>query len=569
MTVPLPATWSEDRARWESPCGRFYYDPVRAEAIGMFCRTYLRQTKGDWAAKPLELLPWQDILLARPLCGWLRVSDGARRFRRVFVMVAKKNGKSTIASGFGLYFAFGDGEAGAEVYAAAGDEQQARIVWGESATMAEKSPEFLEDAGVDVFKDSLVQGRTNSFFKPLTAKASSKHGFNIHALIFDELHAQKSRTLFETLRKGVSARRQPVTLVITTAGDDRESICYEEYEYACRVRDGAFDDPEVLPVVFQIAPTDDWTAEATWYKANPSLGVAKSIDYMRSEARAAQLEPRRRNDFLRLDLNVWTESRTQWITPEAWSACRRETADPADLSRLPCFLGFDLAETVDLVAVVALFRRPIEGPALQVEVESADDVVKKPAKSLALSWSVDVKAWFFAPEEVIRKRVRERRDSTPWDVWVREGWIRLTPGEITDFDVIRDVVLREIMPRYRIEQAGFDPWHARQFVTALQSDGMECVEVRQGFQTLSPASKLFEALVGARRLTHDGNPVLAWCVANAELVTDPAGNIKPVKPGGDARSSRKIDGVTATLTGLARLMVAPVAAPRRAHFSAV
>lgn len=535
----------------------------------MFCRTYLRQTKGAWADKPLELLPWQDLLLARPLCGWLRVSDGARRFRRVFVMVAKKNGKSTIASGFGLYFAFGDGEAGAEVYAAAGDEQQARIVWGESATMAEKSTEFLEDAGVDVFKDSLVQGRTNSFFKPLTAKASSKHGFNIHALIFDELHAQKSRALFETLRKGVSARRQPVTLVITTAGDDRESICYEEYEYACRVRDGAFDDPEVLPVVFQIAPTDDWTAEATWYKANPSLGVAKSIDYMRSEARAAQLEPRRRNDFLRLDLNVWTESRTQWITPEAWAACRRETADPADLGRLPCFLGFDLAETVDLVAIVALFRRPIEGPALQVEVESADDVVKRPSKSLALTWSVDMKAWFFAPEEVIRQRIRERKDSTPWDVWVRDGWLRLTPGEITDFDVIRDVVLREIMPRYRIEQAGFDPWHARQFVTALQSDGMECVEVRQGFQTLSPASKLFEALVGARRLTHDGNPVLAWCVANAELVTDPAGNIKPVKPGGDARSSRKIDGVTATLTGLARLMVAPVAAPRRAHFSAV
>ena len=142
-------------------------------------------------------------------------------------------------------------------------------------------------------------------------------------------------------------------------------------------------------------------------------------------------------------------------------------------------------------------------------------------------------------------------------------------AHITDFDVIRDVVLREIMPRYRIDQAGFDPWHARQFVTALQSDGMECVEVRQGFQTLSPASKLFEALVGARRLTHDGNPVLAWCVANAELVTDPAGNIKPVKPGGDARSSRKIDGVTATLTGLARLMVAPVAAPRRAHVSAI
>ena len=567
--MPIPAAWSEERARWESPCGRFYYDPVRAEAIGMFCRTYLRQTKGDWAAKPLELLPWQDLLLARPLCGWLRVSDGARRFRRVFVMVAKKNGKSTIASGFGLYFAFGDGEAGAEVYAAAGDEQQARIVWGESATMAEKSPEFLEDAGVEVFKDSLVQGRTNSFFKPLTAKASSKHGFNIHALIFDELHAQKSRTLFETLRKGVSARRQPVTLVITTAGDDRESICYEEYEYACRVRDGAFDDPEVLPVVFQIAPTDDWTAEATWYKANPSLGVAKSIDYMHSEARAAQLEPRRRNDFLRLDLNVWTESRTQWITPEAWSACRRETADPADLGRLPCFLGFDLAETVDLVAIVALFRRPIEGPALQVEVESADDVAKRPSKSLALSWSVDVKAWFFAPEEVVRRRIRERKDSTPWDVWVRDGWLRLTPGDITDFDVIRDVVLREIMPRYRIEQAGFDPWHARQFVTALQSDGMECVEVRQGFQTLSPASKLFEALVGARRLTHDGNPVLAWCVANAELVTDPAGNIKPVKPGGDARSSRKIDGVTATLTGLARLMVAPVAAPRRAHVSAI
>lgn len=551
-TAAEVARHAKARKRWpgvtraiDDAGGRFAFDASRADLACEFFPTYLRHFEGSHAGKPFELLDWQRELLVRPLFGWMR-PDGSRRFRRVFVEVAKKNGKSGLCSGLALLLAFADGEAGAQVYCAAGAEDQARIVFRPAAEMARNSPELLADFGVEVLVNSIEQASTSSMLAPLTSKARSKHGFNIHGLIFDELHAQRDRELWDTLYKGISARRQPVVAAITTAGSDRESICREEYERACRVRDGVVDDDEVLPVVFEIDPErDDWTDERTWRKANPSLGETKSLEYMRAECRAALDEPRKRNSFLNLELNVWTESRTAWITPEAWAACAGQM--PA-LDALPCCGGLDLSSSADLTALVLAFK--LRDPKAQAAPGSA------PEAGLNLDYRVALVPWFWIPEEAMAERVR--RDRVPYDVWEREGWLRVTEGNVVDYAEIHRAIRDEIRPRFRrLHEIGFDPWNASHLSSQLVSEGVPMVEVRQGYGSLSGPSKLLEALVKSRRLVHDGNAVMRWCAANVEVKADPAGNIKPVKPGGASQGTRRIDGVAAAVTALARLMVMP------------
>ena len=549
--------------------GTYRFDEERADLACDFFSEYLRHFEGEHAGTPFVLLDWQRELLIRPLFGWVRVSDGTRRFRRVFLEIGKKNGKSGLCSGLGLLLAFADGEPGAQVYCAAGAEEQARIVFRPSAEMARNSPDFLADFGVEVLTNAIEQSATASFLRPLTSKAKTQHGLNVHGLIFDEFHAQQDRELWETLYRGISARRQPVVVIITTAGDNRESICYEEYTRACRIRDGVLNDPSVLPIVFEATPKDDWRTEAVWRKANPSLGVTKKLDYMRDECAAAIAEPRKRNAFLRLELNIWTESRTVWITPERWAACEWAQR-PEGLGELLCCAGLDLSSTEDLTAIVLVFRRMTPGPAVTFDVAVREQPNAPPVKRThSIDYSVDLVPMFFMPEETLHERVKN--DHVPYDVWADGGWIRVTEGNVVDYDEIHRVVLEEIRKRYSgLHEVGYDPWNASHLSTSLCEHGVRMVEVRQGYASLSPPAKLFETLISAKRLRHDGNPVMAWCVANAEVKSDENGNIRPVKPGGNAKSTRRIDGVVAALNGLNRLMVAPrVVGPRRAHVSSL
>ncbi|MCG3133818.1 MAG: hypothetical protein HMLKMBBP_01083 [Planctomycetes bacterium] len=576
--APPPADWwSDGPPPWErwpgaslrlDDCGgRYHFDAAAADQACDFFPLYLRHVKGDFAGQPFELLPWQRDLIVRPLFGWKR-ADGTRRFRKAFLEVGKKNGKSGLASGMGLLLAFGDDEPGAEVYAAAADRDQARIVFGDAAVMARENPKFLKDADITVLRNAIVQTATNSTFKAVSSEVGTKHGFNVHGLILDEFHTQRTRDLYDTLYKGTSARRQPVVFIITTAGDDRESICYEEYEYAKKVRDGVIEDEQYLPVIFESDPGADWTDERTWRASNPSLGVTKSLEYMRAECAAAQAEPRKRNSFLRLELNIWTESRTVWIAPESWEACRR-TEPATDLATLPCCAGLDLSASADLTAIVLAFRRrdrarPAE--TLVVELpEAASAGVPTPAAAgttpkvehrLVLDYEVELVPYFFLPREVLHERAR--KDRVPYDVWAREGWLRVTEGNVVDYAEVYRVVLEEIRAQHKgLAQIGYDPWNANHLASSLTAAGVQMVEVRQGYASLSGPSKLFEALVRSRRIRHDGNPVMRWCVANCEVATDPAGNIKPVKPGGVAQGTRRIDGVVAAVTALSRLMVLP------------
>ncbi len=535
--------------------GRYWFDAEAADRACDFFPTYLRHVKGEFAGRPFELLPWQRDLIMRPLFGWKR-PNGTRRFRKAFLEVGKKNGKSGLASGVGLLLAFGDAEPGAEVYAAAADREQARIVFGDAAVMARENPEFLRDAAITVLRNAIVQTATNSTFKAVSSEVGTKHGFNVHGLIFDEFHTQKNRDLYDTLYKGTSARRQPLVFIITTAGDDRESICYEEYEYAKNVRDGVIEDEQYLPVIFESPPEADWTKERTWHESNPSLGVTKSIEYMRAECAAAQAEPRKRNSFLRLELNVWTESRTVWIAPESWEACRRE--EPAtDLATLQCCAGLDLSASADLTAIVLAFRRRDESRAIEtLDVDVKEGAAPPVQRRLVLDYEVEIVPFFFLPREVLRERAR--KDRVPYDLWAREGWLRVTDGNVVDYGEIYRVLLDEIRPRFKgLSQVGYDPWNASHLASSLLEAGVPMVEVRQGYASLSGPSKLFEALVRSRRIRHDGNPVMRWCAANCEVISDPAGNIKPVKPGGIAQSTRRIDGIVAAVIALSRLMVLP------------
>lgn len=552
VTIPTPCERHAD-GLWWSPCGEYYFDEKKAMKPSRFFSFYLRQSKGEWAGKPLDPLPWYDFLILRPTFGWMRKSDRTRRFRNIICFVAKKNAKSSLASGLALYLLAGDGESGAEVYSAAGDEGQARIVFDESAIMARENQDFLEDLGVEVLSGAIVQHRTHSKYQVLTAKASTKHGFNVHGLILDELHTQKTRDLLDTLYKGTSARRQPVVFKISTAGDDRQSIGYEEYEYACRVRDGALVDPQCLPVVFEMTPGADWADERQWHRANPSLGVTKKMTYMQAECAAAKAEPRKRNSFLRLELNVWTESRTAWITPEQWAACARPAAPP-DLASLVCCLGVDLSTRQDLTALVAVFRRYDDSlPDAEVEIEKATELA--PAKTLNLNFVVDVVPMFWMPEETIRRRVLEH-DGLPWRLWIEQGWLRVTRGSVVDYDAVLQEI-EESCGRWDVGAVGVDPHNATHLNTWLLERKIPVVEVSQRITSISPACKLYEQLIVSGRLRHFGNPVMAWCVANAEAYEDHHGNIMPNKPGGDARGKRRIDGVSALATALSRLMVAP------------
>lgn len=547
--------------------GAYWFSAANASAAVDWFPAYLRHIEGEHAGQPFVLLDWQRELLIRPLFGWFR-GDGTRRFRRIFLEIGKKNGKSGLCSGLGLFLAFADGEPGAQVYAAAGAEDQAQIVFKPSQSMAENSPALLTDYGLQVMRHSIV-GPASSVLRPLTSKVRTQHGLNIHGLIFDEFHAQRDRELWETLYRGVSARRQPVVIIITTAGDDRESICREEYERACRVRDGALPDDSYLPVIFEASATDDWTSEATWRKANPSLGVTKRLDYMREECRSAIDEPRKRNAFLRLELNIWTETRTVWITPEAWAECRadrRGTKWGEDHGKLLACGGLDLSATADLTALVLAFKRPAKGRAdekveIEAPVPAEPGAPSTPAsaterRTLTLDYEVDLVPYFFMPEETLQERVH--RDHVPYDVWAREGWVHVTEGSVVDYAEIHRVILEDVRARYRgLHEIGFDPWNATHLSTSLLAGGVKMVEVRQGFASLSGPSKLLEQLIRTRRLRHNGNPVMTWCVANAEAKTDANGNIRPVKPGGVATGTRRIDGVVAAIMALGRLMVAP------------
>ena len=482
-----------------------------AQAVSFFAQ--LPHVKGEWArgGGRLVLAPWQEFIVGS-LFGWVR-ADGARRFRTAYIEVARKNGKSSLGAGLGLRLAFFDREPGAEVYCAATKRDQAKIVWGDARQMVVQTPGLRER--VRAYVGNLHSERTGSKFEPLGADADSMDGLNIHAAIVDELHAHPNRKIVDVIETATAARRQPLIVYLTTAGYDRHSVCWQTHQYAGNVLAGTLLDDTFFAYVAALDEGDEWTDEGCWSKANPNLGVSVKLDDLQRKRDRALQVPSEQQAFRRLHCNEWTESSSRWLSLADWDA---NAVAPEIAPGASCYGGLDLASTTDLAALV---------------LDAPRDGVHH--------WL----ARFWLPAEKLRQRVD--RDRVPYDVWAREGLITLTGGNVIDYDRIR-ADIADLAGRYRIRELAYDPWNASQLITQLQSEGLNCVPLRQGYPSLTAPTKELETLVLSRRIRHGGHAVLRWMAGNVVVEQDAAGNIKPSK----ARSTEKIDGIVAAIMALAR-----------------
>lgn len=480
---------------------------------------FLRHSKGEWAGQPFVLSPWQQFILW-VLFGWKR-ADGTRRFRRAYIEVPRKNGKSTMMAGIGLYLLEADGEPGAEVYSAATKRDQALITHGEATRMVKQSPALR--ARVKVYKNNLNNPATASKYEPLGADADTMDGLNIHGGLIDELHAHKTRAVVDVLDTATGARRQPLIVEITTAGYDRNSICWEHHEYTRQVLEGLVQDDAWFGVIYTIDEGDDWKDPATWAKANPNYGVSVKPDDLRGKAERAVHLPAAQNAFLRLHLNVWTQQSDRWIDLDLWDE-NGGAVDEDELAGGVCYGGLDLSSVSDLTAWVMVFPREDDPDAL------------------------DIVARFWAPESQITNDANAYHDQ--YAAWVREGWLYTTPGDAVDYQAIKRQIIADAS-RFKLVDMNVDRlFQGYQLSMELADEGIELFGMGQGFLSMAVPVKEFEKRLLGRKLNHGGNPILRWMAGNVAVKTDPAGNLKPDK----AESQGKIDGIVALIMALDRAM---------------
>jgi phage terminase large subunit-like protein len=477
----------------------------------------LTHTKGKFARETFRLRPWQ-LRIVRQLFKKRR--DGQRQYRTCLLMLPRKNGKTELAAAIALYGLLADGETGAEVYSAAADRDQAGLVFGVAAQMIRNDPDLDAACYIVESQKRIEHATSGSFYKAISAEAYSKHGFNASMVIYDELHAAPDRRLYDVLSTSMGGREQPLLLVISTAGYDRHSILWELYAHAKKVQERPALDPTFLPILYEAPADADWTSPRVWKKANPALGDFRSLEDLQTLAARAREIPAQENNFRRLYLNQWTEQASRWIALADWDACRVPPAGDRLRGRR-CYVGMDLSSTKDLTAIVAVFPDD-RGPGF------------------------DVLAQFFMPADNIAERVR--RDRVPYDQWVRDGLMVATPGNVVDYAYVREA-LRAWAAVYDVRELAYDPWNAIGLVIPLQEeDRFTCVELRQGFATLSAPTKSLETAILSRTLRHDGHPVLRWNIANIAVETDATGNLKLSKK----VSTERIDGASALVNAIHR-----------------
>lgn len=494
------------------------YDKSAADYAVAFIEN-LCHTKGTWAGKPFELIDWQEQII-RDLFGTLK-PNGYRQFNTAYIEIPKKQGKSELAAAVALLLTCGDGEERAEVYGCAADRQQAAIVFDVAADMVRMCPALSKRVKILASQKRLIYTPTNSFYQVLSAEAYSKHGFNIHGVVFDELHTQPNRKLFDVMTKGSGdARMQPLYFLITTAGTDTHSICYETHQKAKDIIEGRKIDPTFYPVIYGAGESDDWTDPKVWKKANPSLDITVGIDKVKAACDSAKQNPGEENAFRQLRLNQWVKQAVRWMPMEKWDKCAF-AVDEDELEGRVCYGGLDLSSTTDITAFVLVFP----------PLDNEDKYIILP--------------YFWIPEDNLTLRVN--RDHVPYDVWERHGYLQTTEGNVVHYGFIEQFIER-LGERFNIREIAFDRWGAVQMVQNLEGMGFTVVPFGQGFKDMSPPTKELMKLVLEQKIAHGGHPVLRWNMDNIYIRTDPAGNIKADKE----KSTEKIDGAVATIMALDR-----------------
>ena len=495
-----------------------HYDKKKADRAVTFIEN-LCHTKGKWAGTPFWLLPWQEQLI-RDIFGIVK-PDGNRQFRTAFVEICKKVGKSELAAAVALYLLYADNEPSAEVYGAAADRQQASIVFDVAKQMVEMSPALMKRSKLMGATKRIVNYSNAGYYQVLSAEVGGKHGFSVSGLVFDEIHTQPNRQLYDVLTKGSSdARQNPLHFIITTAGNDRHSIAYELHTKAVDILEGRRVDPTFYPVVYGLKDDEDWEDEANWYKVNPSLGYTVDIERLRDAYREAKQNPADEITFKWLRCNMWVSSTVAWI-PDAIYMRGNEPIDMDALAGRDCYAGLDLSSTGDITALVLIFPPRDE----------EEKYVLLP--------------YFWIPEETISRRVKA--NSVPYDIWEKQGYIMSTEGNVIHYDFIEKFIM-DLSEKYHILEIAVDRWNATQMIQNLEGEGFTIIPVGQGFSSMSAPTKEFYRLLMEGRIIHGGNPVLRWMAGNVVIDTDPAGNIKVTK----AKSKEKIDGIVAAIMALDR-----------------
>lgn len=495
-----------------------HYDKKKADRAVTFIEN-LCHTKGKWAGTPFWLLPWQEQLI-RDIFGIVK-PDGNRQFRTAFVEICKKVGKSELAAAVALYLLYADNEPSAEVYGAAADRQQASIVFDVAKQMVEMAPALMKRSKLMGATKRIVNYSNAGYYQVLSADVGGKHGFSVSGLVFDEIHTQPNRQLYDVLTKGSSdARQNPLHFIITTAGNDRHSIAYELHTKAVDILEGRRVDPTFYPVVYGLKDDEDWEDEANWYKVNPSLGYTVDIERLRDAYREAKQNPADEITFKWLRCNMWVSSTVAWI-PDAIYMRGNEPIDMDALAGRDCYAGLDLSSTGDITALVLIFPPRDE----------EEKYVLLP--------------YFWIPEETIPRRVKA--NSVPYDIWEKQGYIMSTEGNVIHYDFIEKFIM-DLSEKYHILEIAVDRWNATQMIQNLEGEGFTIVPFGQGFSSMSAPTKEFYRLLMEGRIIHGGNPVLRWMAGNVVIDTDPAGNIKVTK----AKSKEKIDGIVAAIMALDR-----------------
>lgn len=493
------------------------YEP--AERVCYFIEQ-LPHVKGKWARekKKIKMEPWQIFIIVSVM-GWINVNTGMRRFKTCYVEVPRKNAKTTLAAGLALYLEIRDDEAGAEVYSAATTADQAKISFDIAKQMVEKSKGMQIRFGVKAFTHSIVVARTASSFKYLSSDSHGLDGLNISAAIVDELHAHKTRDVFDVVETGTGSREQPIIFVITTAGSNRAGICYEQRIYVTKLLNRSVEDETYFGIIFTLDEKDDWTDEKVWIKANPNYGVSVFPEDIQRKCKKATQVASAQNNFKTKHLNVWVNADVAWMDMQNWDSCADPELELEQFHGESVIEAIDLASKIDIAAKMSLFQRVIDG---------------KP--------HFYVFGKYYLPEETVQTSTNDF-----YDGWVKDGWLTATEGNIIDFGVIEDD-LREDKNHFQIEEVPYDPFQATQLSTRMMAEGFPMVQMGATVKNFSEPMKELEAIVKDGRLHHNGDPVLAWMISNVVCHTDAKENIFPRKE----RAENKIDGPVALIMAIGR-----------------